>query len=88
MMCMPSFGVLVNEAKNSSGLPAGDFSLTQMFEVLRDKESGISRGTDHPHPTAGSMVSGDACLYPLTPCACLLVSLTFPLHLRNASLLA
>uniref|UniRef100_A0A0P4VWG1 Secernin-2 n=1 Tax=Scylla olivacea TaxID=85551 RepID=A0A0P4VWG1_SCYOL len=35
----------------------GDFSLTQMFEVLRDEESGISRGTDHKHPTAGSMVS-------------------------------
>ncbi|MPC38089.1 Secernin-1 [Portunus trituberculatus] len=28
-----------------------------MFEVLRDEESGISRGTDHKHPTAGSMVS-------------------------------
>ncbi|XP_050734953.1 secernin-3-like isoform X3 [Eriocheir sinensis] len=35
----------------------GDFSLTQMFEVLRDEESGISRGTEHKHPTTGSMVS-------------------------------
>ncbi|KAG0723844.1 Secernin-1 [Chionoecetes opilio] len=40
-----------------SGLSTGDFSLTHMFEVLRDDESGISRGTDHHHPTAGSMVS-------------------------------
>lgn len=41
-------------AKFSEG---GDFALTNMFDVLRDKESGICRGVDHKRPTAGSMVS-------------------------------
>lgn len=33
------------------------FTLTHMFEVLRDSESGICRAVDHERPTQGSMVS-------------------------------
>ena len=36
---------------------SGEFNLTNMFDVLRDKESDICRGIDHKHPTASSMVS-------------------------------
>lgn len=66
--------------KNSSGLSTGDFSLTQMFEVLRDEESEISRGTDHKHPTTGSMVSADVHLY---LCLAPAVPLPSPVHLRT-----
>ncbi|MCL4128011.1 UNVERIFIED_CONTAM: hypothetical protein GTU68_013282 [Idotea baltica] len=44
--------------------PSADFTLTSMFEVLRDKESNICRGIEDGFPTQGSMVSvlvgGDA----------------------------
>ena len=36
---------------------SGEFSLTSMFEILRDCDSDICRGIDHKHPTASSMVS-------------------------------
>lgn len=63
--------------ENFYELPTGDFSLTQMFEVLRDDESGISRGTDHHHPTAGSMVSAHLAALPTPPFVLLVEGASF-----------
>lgn len=44
------------------------FCIVDMLGILRDKESNICRGVDHPNPTASSQVTTDliACTFSLS----------------------